>query len=157
MSKEVVAPLENAIRHDPDNAWLRVQLANWYGMLWERSPLDRRMAEQAKKAAEDAERLDPEGGDPCQMRYRLFILFARVSEQVAANLKDKDKTQAAKHLQVARQQYEFAAQTLQRRLPLDPQNPRIRAAAGGRLLSGGGRQKGAGASPYSPPTRYARP
>lgn len=130
LRKEVIAPLERAVKDDPDNAWLRVKLADWYGMVWAHAPMDVKAGERGQLAAQDAEKLDPEGQDGCQARYRLFMLFGRVSAEIATRLeatKDAKNVAVAKQRrQEAREKYGFAAKTLTRFLPVDPHNARLR-------------------------------
>lgn len=124
--KHVIVPLEKAQRDDPDNAWLFVQLSTWYGTLWAHGTGEVATAERALQAAKLAEALDPEGSEAYFAEFRLRILFARVSETVARQTKEKEAARSKKHREDAVNQYNFAVQVMKKYLPFDPRDPQLR-------------------------------
>jgi tetratricopeptide (TPR) repeat protein len=127
LHKEVVGRWEQAIREDPDNSWLWTQLATWLGEVWELNRYDRALAERAIRAAQQAERLDPEGKDANQAHYQLRMLFAQAAERSAEqHAQAKNHAEARRYRDGARQEYRLAAEVLARFVPFDPFDPRLR-------------------------------
>jgi cytochrome c-type biogenesis protein CcmH/NrfG len=70
VSAQAIAPLEQAVNADPDDASLWVSLADGYGMLWRLNP-NQEMLTKALEAARNATRIDPEGKEGYLAEYRI--------------------------------------------------------------------------------------
>jgi hypothetical protein len=124
---QVIAPLERACKLDPGDARWLSKLAEWRGRLWAvevTKIADTKGWDSAFALCADVERLDPDGLEAPRAQVGLFHIFARVAEELAkAAQKKKDDKAAREMRRVAREQYDHAAEVLQRvvrRIPNDP-------------------------------------
>ena len=85
LNKTVLAPLQEAVKEEPDDVRVKLLLAQWSGELWSIYPagnLDMQMATAAVAWAKQAEQLDPQGRDGYEADYRLRMGFGRRLELV---------------------------------------------------------------------------
>jgi hypothetical protein len=141
--EKVLPPLEEATREDPGNAHTWVLLAKWYGQWWASSGTptarDEFKGNRALQAAREAQRLNPEGREPYEAEYNLWLLFAKANEKIVMDIRGKLKTdetlvparkdalrqQAEKHDQQRKQRFKKAARLTAEYLPRDPTDPRL--------------------------------
>jgi tetratricopeptide (TPR) repeat protein len=146
--KGVLERLEEAKRLTPDDARLHVQLAWWYGLLWQHlewqtARSDLPIAEKAIVHGDQATRLDPEGGQGYWVQYVLRTrLFAVLNEEVAAKGPNRDPIFVAERELAARRQYELAAQKLEEYLPYDPTDAALRFQLARAWFKAGDKEKG---------------
>jgi hypothetical protein len=124
---QVITPLERACKLDPGDARWLAKLAEWRGRLWAvevTKIADTKGWDSAFALCADLERLDPDGLEAPRAQIGLFHIFARVAEELSkATQKKKDDKAAREMRRVAREQYDHAAEVLQRvvrRIPNDP-------------------------------------
>jgi hypothetical protein len=147
LQKNVVDRLEQAARLTPEDARLQVQLARWYVLLWERNLLvthrsDVGIAEKAILHAHRAEQLDPDGGQGYLAEYHLLMQFGSIKVEVAKNGPNRDPLHVHELEVTARQQYEKAAEVLERYLPNDPTSPQLQYDLARAWFNAGNEEKG---------------
>jgi putative inorganic carbon (HCO3(-)) transporter len=117
LNTSVIGRYEKAFREDPNNARIAVHLARAYGQLW---TLDRMAsldaARKAILAAQQAEQLDPDGREGYEAEYQLRMSFGQ------GRALNKGE-QAAKE---SRQEFQLAAEALERMVPKDPTDAPLR-------------------------------
>jgi hypothetical protein len=138
---QVIAPLERARSLDPGNARWLAKLAEWRGRLWAvevTKIADTKGWDEAFALAAEVARLDPDGLEAPQAQVTLFHVFARVAEELAkAAQKKKDDKSASDMRKVAREQYQHAAEVLQKVVARIPNDPRLRFALTQELVNAG--------------------
>ncbi|MFO0926618.1 MAG: hypothetical protein U0736_06200 [Gemmataceae bacterium] len=156
----ILDPLERTRRDDPDNARLLVTLAAWYGQLWALAPEAERpptAADRAISYAVLAQKANPHGPDGYLAELDLRLRIATVLRQAVRRIeaeppKDarptpspEERKEIARRLEAkAREQYELAAEVIERYLPLDPTDPTIRYQLAGVLHEAGKVRQGKG-------------
>lgn len=151
----IIRTLEDVALHDdPTDAYPHVELAYWYGELWQLDPSQMRFSTAAVRYAVEAQRLDPNGPEGYLAEYRLRRLFAhkaRTTEirgpQLALavdaleKLIERRPQVAYYHYLLADTDFQLGAHRLGREqadiaLKLDPDNP-----SGRQSLTDGQRQQ----------------
>jgi hypothetical protein len=153
--ENVLGPLEEAVKDDPDNARTHVLLAGWYGRAFRIFvPPNARYREAALDEARRAQQLDPESRAGYQAEYQLHKDFIELFNQLRererqAEAKEKDPKKKAEHGRqatvynvLAREEYRRAAAALLRYLPNDPTDPRLRYEIADALVHAGEDRKG---------------
>jgi O-antigen ligase len=131
LKKKVIAPLEEALRLTPDDARLHVQLAWWYGNVWELNlqktkVSDPRIAGAAVGHGGLAARLDPHGNQGYLVQYQLRMRFGLVNEDIGKRGPNRDPLFVHEKEQTAREQYALAARALESYRPNDPTDAKLR-------------------------------
>ena len=117
LRKKVIAPLEQARQLTPDDARLHVQLASWYGSVWDLNlrhtqVSDVKTAERAIGHGMIATHLDPDGAQGYLVQYHLRRQFAAINEAIAKSGPNRDPLFVAEKEQEAKKQYRMAAEAL---------------------------------------------
>jgi tetratricopeptide (TPR) repeat protein len=154
----VVGPLEQAVKDDPENARLRVLLAEWYGELWAQVPVNDQLRKQALQMLEqkvqgtkESRGIDPEGRAGYLTDYHLRVRFARMLEASPLPGAAIGVTYRAHLFTVwpriltalragpgeAKNQYRLAARVLEKYLPNDPTDATLRYQLAEALFRGG--------------------
>ncbi len=77
LKKAVLAPLEQAVKDDPDDVRVKLLLARWNGELWSVHPLDDRAGGDGVTWARQAQQLDLQNAAGYDAEYRLRIGFGQ--------------------------------------------------------------------------------
>jgi hypothetical protein len=164
--RDVIAPLDEAAKDDPDDAHIQAALAAWYGQLFRLELMagyDSRRAQEeaadlAVKAAGRAQDLDPGEARGFLAEYQLHQLFAELLKVAADNLTRKAKKMANQALKgemeaqarrmedQGRGEHVLAAKALARHVPDDPTNPILRYRIALAFVEGGDRAAGKSAA-----------
>jgi len=147
LRKHVITLLEEAVRLTPDDARLHVQLAWWYGNVWDlnmqRTTFSNpKLAELAIAHGERAIRLDPQGGQGYLVCYQLRMLFGTRNDDVADRGRNRDPLRVGELKEVARQQYRQAAEVMESQLPNDPAEAKLRYLLARAWFKAGDTEKG---------------
>jgi hypothetical protein len=81
---EILTPLQDAAKADPDNSRVPILLAEWTEALWVINARDAQLAKIAVHDAQQAEAIDPLGRDGYLAEYQLRMEFARRLEAADA-------------------------------------------------------------------------
>ncbi len=147
LRKLVIQPLEQAIRLTPDDARLHVQLAWWYGKVWEvnlqkTNKSDPRLAAGAIGHGMLATGLDPDGIQGYLVQYQLRMLFGLLNDKVAREGPNRDPLFVREGELAAKKQYEEAAKVLESYLPNDPSEAKLRYSLARAYFKAGDAAKG---------------
>jgi hypothetical protein len=148
LRKKVIEPLEQAVRLTPDDARLHVQLASWYGSVWELNlqkteVSDVKTAERAIAHGMIAMRLDPDGSQGYLVQYQLRMKFGGLNESMAKSGRNRDPLFVNEKEQTAKKQYTMAAEVLGPFVEKnDPTDAKLRYALALAWFRAGENQKG---------------
>lgn len=163
----MIEPAEHALKEDPDNVQLLTHLADCYGLLWQMAPQVDQFLKSSLDRALQARRVNPEGFQGYQiedeLRRRFALLVLREADRLEKEKqkdkeKEKGKDKAAKPTppqnevaiaqrivqlrQDGRKQFGFAADLLEKYIPKDPNDPRLRYAIASALFGAGRESEG---------------
>jgi tetratricopeptide (TPR) repeat protein len=130
----VIDRLNQAAQLTPGDARIYVQLAWWSNVFWELSRQKSRqelpLAERALRYGITATQLDPHGSAGYWVQYQIRLVYAKITEDLAAALRKAhgDPLAINEREQTAREQYEYAAKTLEKYLPNDPHDAELHFA-----------------------------
>jgi hypothetical protein len=79
LDSHIIKKLEGALKEDPKNAAIWVELSHWQGERWKLFAYNKELAIVAIRHADEACRLDPEGKQGYQEKARLHRLFAQTA------------------------------------------------------------------------------
>jgi hypothetical protein len=150
----VITPLQEAARDDPDNARIRIHLAQWYGELWARNPSPRK-GEPAERAVHEAvenlkraKRLNPNGAEVFLAEYQLHLRATAVLMHLLKLVQQskmppqEKKKQAANLTRKLHIQRKLASDSLQRLVRLDPTDAPLRFRLADVLFASGDAAQG---------------
>jgi tetratricopeptide (TPR) repeat protein len=147
LRRKVIGPLEQAVLLTPDDARLHVQLAWWYGNVWDLKlqktrASDPRIAGAAIGHGALAARLDPQGSQGYLVQYQLRMRFALANADIARRGDNRDPLFVREKELTAQKQYEEAAKVLESYLPNDPTEAKLRYSLARAWFKAGDTQRG---------------
>lgn len=111
LADKVAFPLREAVKEDADNARWYVQMCNWYSEVFMVYGKDRERGRPfvigAEQAAQEAQKLDPNGAEPHKTMYQLQLRFAQMETNPT----------------MKRRWYDNAADAMRRLIQRDPTDP----------------------------------
>jgi hypothetical protein len=148
LQKGVVERLQQAEKLTPDDARISVQLAWWISVIWDltksKSERELPLARQALQWGGRATQLDPRGGGGYWVQYHIRIRYALAVKQSLDELrKERGNAEILEAREkTIREQYQLAADTLEKYLPNDPHDTTLHYELARAWFESGDKEKG---------------